>query len=165
MNAVIARLDGVVYDGPDGRLEIRGVVVDDRGRNSAESRHGADFSISASIQCADGSSIYKAVLGQAKRGTIESLPRGERIRLETQISKMGQSTRHYIVTELPLCDGAGLTVRASKANGHPGLRSGKTFGSYLSDVFLACTHGDKRPNFWSAVGDSRLPGLQIICRS
>jgi hypothetical protein len=34
--ALLARLDGVVYEGSAGRIEIRSTIVADRGPNSAE---------------------------------------------------------------------------------------------------------------------------------
>lgn len=165
ISALIARLDGVVYSGHDGFLEIRGVVVDDRGRNSAESRFGADFSITACLTLADGSLTEKAVLGQAKRGTLEALSTRESTRLSAQIGKLRSVTRHYVVVELPLETGDNLSVRPSRSVGGHHLQRGTSLGSYMANSLLACKHGDTRSAFVSSVASSNLSGLKITYRS
>lgn len=48
--ALFAKLDDVVLDRADARVELRSTIVSDRGRGSAESIWGADFGITASLR-------------------------------------------------------------------------------------------------------------------
>lgn len=163
MNAVIARLDGEVDAGSAGSITIRGVIVDDRGPGSAESVHGADFSITA-ILCTDKGTTEKAILGQAKRGPTEALNKSEKARLDLQLTKMQRVTRNFVIAEIPLVAGQSLNVRESRRIAQPRLRPAVTFTDYLVDRLLACHHGDIRRKFIGGVGTSQLSGLEITYR-
>jgi hypothetical protein len=65
------------YEGRDGYVRLKATDVDDRGRDSAERRFGADFGIVAEVS--DGlTTIRKAILVQAKLGLVSELTDAER---------------------------------------------------------------------------------------
>src|SRR6266513_5543528 len=69
--ALVNRLKGIAYKGEHGEVVFDSTVFDDRGRNSAEHRLGADHAITATIS--DGArTVRKAILVQAKLGSLES---------------------------------------------------------------------------------------------
>jgi hypothetical protein len=156
--ALIARLDGVAYEGSAGRVEFIGTVVTDRGPNSAESRWGADFAITASLTQGERTS-HKAVLGQAKRGTIKNLSQREQARLEQQCDLMKSTTSSCLILETPhiaLEDYLDTpTVRML------GDEDSMTFADYITDHLIVCTHGDRRPDFVIRASNSRLNSLYV----
>jgi hypothetical protein len=108
--ALIARLDGVAYDGPLGRIEFFGTIVADRGPNSAERKWGADFSITGNLKRGNYG-IKKAVLGQAKKGQVEQLRVAEQTHLDEQIQSMLKATSSCVVLETPSEDNQPPAVR------------------------------------------------------
>ena len=85
--ALMGCLNGTAYDGKYGSIIFTSTVFDDRGRNSAESRYGADHAITATVS--DGEIIIqKVILVQAKLGRVADM-KGKNVRfLKEQISKM-----------------------------------------------------------------------------
>lgn len=110
VNAVLARIDGLVYKGIHGEIELKSTVVDDRGPNSAESKYGADFAITAVVT--DGNNrVEKAIIGQAKKGRIEELSGNEAQRLRSQVEKMRAHTDQHVVLEVPEISGTSPRIR------------------------------------------------------
>jgi hypothetical protein len=97
---LFARLDAVVYKGKGLMLEIKSTVVSDRGPKSAESVWGADFGVVASVVSEEGK-VEKAVLGQAKRGSLITLGSAEADVFRRQVVKMAQATHATIGFEVP----------------------------------------------------------------
>lgn len=98
--ALVNRLEGTAYQGPYGSVIFRATVFDDRGRNSAESRLGADFAIIATI--ADSHrTIEKVILVQAKLGIVADMNQREAAFLREQIRKMKQLVDAPKVMEIP----------------------------------------------------------------
>ncbi len=169
VSALFARLDGVVYDGPEGRIEIQSTIINDRGPNSAESQWGADFAITAKISYASCKTMEKAVLGQAKRGYIFELPIRERKKLVGQCKKMSSVTDHYVVLEIPksmhykptILQSVGVDIEYDE-NLNSFLPTRFELTSYLFYYLIACLHGDKRKEFVNAVAESSLSSLHII---
>lgn len=160
MVTLIGKLDGVVYDGAHGRLELVGVPVDDRGRGAAESIAGADFALTAVITKL-GSSTTKAVLGQAKGGDVDHLNASERNRLNGQVRKMRERTKHYVIVETPIDPSETVAVRRSKPRDPRFRYAGQTLADYL-ELMIACRHGDTRKGFSAAVmNDSSLSRLKV----
>jgi hypothetical protein len=89
--ALFARLDDVVYQGRELSIEIQSTIVDDRGRDSAESQWGADFGIVARIRGSE-EDTEKAALGQAKKGSLVSLPKREAEGFRKQVVDMSRAT-------------------------------------------------------------------------
>jgi len=87
-SAILSRLHGIEIQSTIGEyVKIESTVVDDRGPNAAESRYGADFSITATIS--DGNTtIRKAILFQVKSLEIDKLNLSELERLKNQIRRM-----------------------------------------------------------------------------
>lgn len=164
MAALIGKLDGVVYLGKLGRLELQGTVVNDRGPGAAENKAGADFAIIANVQGADGTTTNKAVLGQAKRGAVEELGGAEVGRLAAQIAQMRARTRHYVIVETPVQLGSTVSVLRSKPRTEDALYTDETLTDYLEKL-VVCTHGDRRTSFVSAVKDSKLSTLRVSYRT
>lgn len=155
--ALMGRLDGVVYTGHDGRLEIRSVIATARARASAESLFGSDFAVTVLLEqrrVRQG----KAILGQAKRGPIETLAESDVGRLADQCSKMLRLTRHCIVLETPRRAPAMPQVLVLSPV-EPVLLD---LDDYLADKLLTCEHGDGRSEFVSAVSESTFTRLRIL---
>lgn len=160
MVTLIGKLDGVVYDGVCGKLELIGVPVDDRGRGAAESITGADFALSAVI-ATRGVLTTKAVLGQAKGGNIDHLSTSERNRLDGQTRKMRARTNHYVIVETPVAPMETVVVRRSVSSNPRRQYAGQTLTDYL-ELMVTCRHGDIRKTFTSAVlSDSSLSQLKV----
>lgn len=162
VGALLGKLDAVIYDGPHGYLELKATSVDDRGRGSAESLSGADFAITAVIGKGPPQ-VKKAVLGQAKKGTVENLAPAERTRLSGQIAKLRRWTRHYVVMETPSAPGQTVGIRRSKPSSPSQQHEPQTLDDYLEQL-ARCSHGDKRSSFVTSVQDASLPELKVIFR-
>ena len=98
--ALLSKLEGVAYKGEHGEVKISSTVIDDRGRGSAESIFGADHAITATIT--DGTTtIRKAILSQAKLGSISEQSASELDTLKEQIDKMKKIVDAPKVMEIP----------------------------------------------------------------
>ncbi|WP_146039421.1 MULTISPECIES: hypothetical protein [unclassified Variovorax] len=162
MTALLGKLDATVYDGPHGYLELRATSVDDRGPASAESISGADFAITAYVGTGM-SQLKKAVLGQAKRGSVESLKPSETSRLAGQVAKLRERTKHFVVFETPQARGETVGVRRSMPANPIRLHAPQTLEDYLEQL-VRCSHGDRRQVFVEAVQDASLPELSVSFR-
>lgn len=93
-SAVLGRLHGIeVYSDEGEYLKIEATDLDDRGPHSAEKRYGADFVITASVT--DGKiKIIKAILFQAKMGSVSELKPTALSNLRDQIRKMQHVSPH-----------------------------------------------------------------------
>ncbi len=189
--ALFARLDDVVLDRPDARVEFRSTIVADRGPNSAESIWGPDFGVTASLAEPDFTN-RKAVIGQAKRGSITSLPARESQFFREQVAKMSQVTHATIGLEVPNVAGELPLVRIveatttfsdtwaatsifsprhsfervirppTAADGAAALIwPGMRLDDYLYDQIIGCLHGDRDQSLVQALEDSRLTSLHI----
>jgi hypothetical protein len=85
--ALAHSLEGVAYSGSDAEVVLTSTVVDDKGRGAAESFYGADLAITAAVT-SPLDSIRKAILIQAKLGTVDRLAARELSELYEQISQM-----------------------------------------------------------------------------
>lgn len=161
--ALLGKLDGLVYSGRFGTVELQATVVNDRGPGAAEKSTGADFAITARIEGTDRSVTSKAVLGQAKRGNLEDLPPPELGRLVGQLEQMAARTRHYVVVQTPDRRGATVSVLRSKPRASSQLHADETLTDYLERL-IVCTHGDRRGAFVASVQDSSLSTLSVSYR-
>jgi hypothetical protein len=164
VNAVLARIDGLVYEGAYGHVELKSTVVNDRGPNSAESKYGADFAITAIIESA-GTEVEKAIIGQAKKGRIEELNRQESERLQKQVAKMASHTNQYVILEVPELYGNSPRIRLPYQIRPDQYKYPMSLEDYISSQLVQCLHGDRRGEFVSAVQDSSLSRLSIIVRT
>lgn len=135
-----------------------GTVVTDRGANSAESRWGADFAITASLT-QDERTSHKAVLGQAKRGSVKSLSQREQARLELQCELMKSATSSCLILETPsiTLDDHFDTPRVQILGDDDSM----ILSDYITDHLIVCTHGDRRPDFVIRASNSRLNTLHV----
>jgi len=139
-------------------------VYDDRGANSAEKLFGADHAITATIS--DGKvKIHKAILVQAKLGSIESLTNAERELLREQIIKMKNVLPAPKVMEIPEYNGRRFPAMVS---GNRILDGADYFPMQLADYFVArvitTLDGCTNPNVVAAVKDSSLRQLRVYAR-
>jgi hypothetical protein len=162
--ALLARLEGVAYDGPDGSVVFKTTNVDSIGRGAAESWSGADLAITAEIRKGD-LSVSKAILAQAKLGSLEELPPTERGRLVGQIREMRILTRSPKV----------LLVRELDGRREPQVASGVRIAEELPTTplslpeyfvrrVLTTLDGDTRPEFVAGVQDSSLTRLHVLAQ-
>ena len=162
--ALLTRLAGVAYRGPDGLVTFSATNVDSVGPGAAESWSGADLAITAIIE-QNGRTLRKAILSQAKLGGFDQLSRTEQERLIEQIRHMRRWTRSpkvMLVYEL----GGRREPRMASGNG---ILTGRYFkGLSLPDYFVArvltTLDGDTRSHFVEAVQDSSLRQLQVEAR-
>lgn len=160
--ALLGKLDGVVYDGEDGRFELKCTSVNGIGPNAAEKKYGADFVLIASVDY-QGQSYEKAVLGQAKRGHSDELSLAERNRLEGQTSTMRTYSDHYLVLHTPRGPSETVTIRRSVPSNPGNFHRPETLTDYI-EAMVRCSHGDVRKGFTRSVANSKLPKLKAILR-
>ncbi|WP_398494314.1 hypothetical protein [Variovorax sp.] len=160
--ALLGKLDGVVYEGADGRFELKCTSVNGIGPNAAEKKFGADFALVAAVDY-QGQTYEKAVLGQAKKGNSDELSLSESTRLEGQTSTMRTYSDHYLVLHTPRGLGETVTVRRSVPSNPENLHRPETLTDYL-EAMLRCSHGDSRKGFTRSVANSKLPKLKAILR-
>lgn len=163
VNAVLSRLDGLVYRGVHGKIDIKATIVDDRGPKSAESIYGADFAVTAVISTHGGAVVEKAILGQAKKGRVEELNSSETERLNSQVEKMRHFTDQYVVLEVP--ENGEIPPRIRLPRGGNTYCHPLTLENYITNKLVECLHGDRRNDFVAAVQDSRLSKLAILIRT
>jgi len=162
--ALLGRLDGVAYQGPDGSVVFRTTNVDSIARGAAERWSGADLAITADIR-RDNLAVSKAILAQAKLGALDDLPASEHGRLVSQIREMRRFTRSPKV----------ILIRELNGRREPEVASGVRIVEELpseplplSDYFvrriLTTLDGDTRPDFVDAVQESSLKQLRVLAQ-
>jgi hypothetical protein len=160
--ALAHAVEGVAYDGPNGKVSFSSTVFDDRGRNSAESRLGADIAITADMEQEDRQ-IRKAILVQAKLGVIPDLSTSELNRLRQQVRQMQRHTRSPKVMEIPESDGSREPrILSGRRLIEGGVRHSVPLPSYFTSRVLTTLDGDTRPDFVDAVQDSRATRIDIL---
>lgn len=163
--ALASALIGTPYSAKDGSVVFSATVVDDRGRQTAESWAGADWVITAEIS--DGrTTIRKAIMVQTKLGQIENLNKTRRKALNGQIKKMRGFTNSPKVMET--IEGTDhrepRIVSGNRVLSNEPFRS-YSLGGYITGRVLTTLDGDTRPEFVDAVQDSSLTQLKIIARN
>jgi|SRR6266478_1545532 hypothetical protein len=160
--ALLARLAGTAYTGPDGSVVFTTTNVDSIGRGTAESWSGADLAITAEIRQGN-LAVNKAILAQAKLGELDDLPLTERDRLVGQIVEMRRFTRSPKVILIRELGDVREPLVAS------GIRIAKNLGTQilpLPDYFvrrlLTTLDGDTRPTFVAGVQESSLKQLRVL---
>lgn len=160
--ALLGRLAGMVYEGPDGSVVFETTNVNSGGPGAAERWSGADLAITAKIR--QGSlAVDKAILAQAKRGSSDDLSPSERDRLVEQIRRMRRITRSPKVVLFPEFDGRRWPEVLSGVRLMDDL---PTVPVSLPDYFvrrvLTTLDGDTRPQFVNGVQQSSLRQLRVI---
>lgn len=164
VDAFLGRLDGQIDLGEkNGVIDLKATVVSDRGPGAAEHQFGADFAL-VFKSIGEAQAVNKAILAQAKNGCVEYLLPAERRRLEVQCEKMAKVTQAYLVLETPLEDFAIPVVRLGDFQTKQWSSQSMPFDEYLVDQVISCLHGDRRIGFIDAVGNSKLPALNVFTR-
>lgn len=163
--ALANAIKGTAYKGVDGAVIFTATPFDDRGPGAAENQFGADLAITAEI-FGNGNHVRKAILIQAKFGTIAELDDRRRSSLNVQIQKMASITRSPKVMELPL-EG---NVRAPRIISGQRVLHGEPYrsmalSSYITARVLTTLDGNTSRPFVDAVQDSSLAQLRIKARS
>jgi hypothetical protein len=162
--ALLARLEGTVYEATDGSVTFTATNVNSIGPKAAERWSGADLAITADVR-KGGLSVRKAILAQAKLGGLEDLSSSERERLVGQIRDM----RH--LTASPKV----ILIRELHGGREPVVASGRlisenieTHPLALPDYFvrriLTTLDGDTRDIFVRGAEDSSLKQLRVFAR-
>lgn len=113
--AALARaIHCTAYDDSDRPVIFTAIPMDDRARKSAESIFGADLATTAEIT-GNGDHIRKAIMIQAKFGTVDELNSKAKEFLDGQIRKMPKVTTSPKVMEIPL-DGKVRAPRIASGN-------------------------------------------------
>jgi hypothetical protein len=149
--ALLARLEGTAYNGPDGSVEFRATNVNSIGKGAAERWSGADLAITADIRKLD-LRVTKAILAQAKLGGLEDLSHAERGRLVGQIREMRHLTRSPKVLLIREIDGRREPEVASGVRIAEELHTEPlSLPDYFVRRILTTLDGDTRPIFVSGV--------------
>ncbi len=158
--ALLARLDGVAYEQPDGSV----IHSHKRQLNRTRGRQGwsgADLAITAAIRGGD-LSISKAILAQAKRGRLEDLPPREREVLDAQIRDMRRFTPSpKVILIHELGDRSELSSQVESALPKTYKLRSSLSRDYSVRRILTTLDGDTRPDFVGAVGESSLKQLRV----
>lgn len=162
--ALLGRLEGTAYEGPDGYVRISATNVDSVGPGAAESRAGADLAITADIQ-RDGVRVRKAIIAQAKRGSLAELPASERERLTDQIQNMRRLTLAPKVILVEEIEGRREPRVASGLRIVEGVQPQVlSLPDYFVRRILPTLDGDTREGFVNAVQESSLRQLRVLAR-
>jgi hypothetical protein len=163
--ALVHGLEGIAYEGIHGFVQFQATVFDDRGRNSAEHFLGADFAITADISSRT-LAIQKAILFQAKLGSLQDLQPGDFEYLLNQIRRMKRFTEAPKVMEIIEEEGSRFPRIIS---GNRLLSNSPYTNDHLSDYIvrrvLTTLDGDTRPDFVMTVQESSLTILRILART
>lgn len=158
--ALLSRLEGEIYNEYDFYIKIIPTIINDRGKNSAESRSGADFSITAFIS--DGKkTVEKAILVQAKMNESDLKSKT----LIEQINKMKQLTKSPKVMVInPIKDKRNPYICSGNKvlNGEPYKK--EKFADYFTKRIITTFDGDTREDFITEIQNSDLPNLHLIVR-
>lgn len=160
MAALLARLDGLVFQDKKIHVEIISTIVTDPGPKAAESRFGADFVFTASLQIGD-QKIQKVVLGRAKRGPLENQSVEQKEIFQEQCNKMLRESRQGIILETPLEGGQFPMVKILGPENSIPIKDKIQLAEYLIVPFMGCLHGDARGFFVRDILESHLPKLHI----
>jgi len=161
VTAVASQLEGTAYEGPEGKVVFTSTVFDDHGPGAAEFVIGADLAITATINHA-GVVVNKAIIFQAKMGSLGELKTAAVDELKKQIGKMKQHTRSPKIIELPTTDG----VRDMRV--HSGTRYSAGIATravplpeYFTARVLTTLDGDTSDTFIARVQDSTFPMVGV----
>lgn len=162
--ALVTKLQGVAYEGEHGSVEFHSTVFDDRGPRSAEHKFGADFAITATITVAR-TTVRKAILVQAKLGSLDELNNADTTFLKGQIRKMKQIVAAPKVMEIP--EHAGHRYPAM-ISGNQVLADEPYIAAKLPEYFAArvmtTLDGCTDPKVVEAVQDSSLLSVDIVAK-
>jgi hypothetical protein len=162
--ALLARLEGVAYEQPDGSVVITATNVNSIGRGAAENWSGADLAITAVVRKGD-LSVSKAILAQAKLGGLEDLSANERVRLVGQIHDMRRLTQSPKVILIHELGDRREPVVASGTRIAGNLHTQElTLPDYFVRRILTTLDGDTRPGFVAGVEESSLKQLRVLAR-
>jgi hypothetical protein len=162
--ALLGRLNGTAYEGADGSVIFTTTNVNSIGPGAAERWSGADLAIVAAV--AKGNvQIKKAILAQAKLGTLRELPSREGDRLVGQIKDMRRLTRSPKVILIGETNGHREPVVASGTRIAEGLPTKMVpLPDYFVRRVLTTFDGDTRSQFVVGVQDSTLRQLRVAVR-
>ena len=162
--ALLGRLEGIAYSDSDGSVVFKPTNVNSIGPGAAESWSGADFAITAEIRKGN-LGVTKAILAQAKLGSIQDLAPSRREDLAGQIQKMRHFTRSPKVVLYRDFDGQREPEVVSGVRIVEGLPSKPmSLPDYFVRRVLTTLDGDTRPDFVAGVQESSLKQLQVIAR-
>lgn len=162
--ALLARLEGVAYEGPDGSVVLKTTNVNSIGKGAAERWSGADLAITADIRKGD-LAVSKAILAQAKLGGLEDLALNQRGRLVGQILDMRSLTRSPKVILIREFDDRREPLVASGTRIAENLHTqALPLADYFVRRILTTFDGDTRPAFVAGVQESSLKQLRVFAR-
>lgn len=162
-SAILGRLHGIEVSSAYGEYaRIQATDIDDRGRDSAESRYGADFAITATV--GDGKkTIKKAILVQVKNKPIDTLSSSEIENLNEQIKKMKKAVASPKVAGIRRENGRGMLEVSSGnriANGEPYTKS--DFPTYFNQRVITTLDGCTDDSVVDALQESNLRKLDVL---
>jgi hypothetical protein len=161
VSSLFSRIEGVAYRSPKGMIKFRATIVNDRGPKSAESLTGADFIITADISVG-ANRIQKAIVGQAKLNSVDSMSPSQRDKLHAQIRLIRSELKyeHPKVMEIIDIDGFRQPKILSGVKFLMGENCKReTLSDYMVGRVLTTLDGNTDPDFVLRVQDSSLNRL------
>jgi len=165
-SAVLGKLHGIRLESRYGELiELESTAFDDRGRNSAESRYGADFAITATVGN-DQKIIRKAILVQVKNKPIDSLSKSQVKELKNQIKKMKTIVASPKVIGIRRNQNGYGMFEVSSGNKilDDQSYSKVDFPSYFNQRVITTFDGTTDVSIVDALSDSSLQNLNIVIK-
>jgi hypothetical protein len=164
-SALAQSLTGIAYEGSEGFVRFDATSIDDRGRNSAESFSGADLAITAAISNSVDR-IDKAILIQAKLGSVEEMNPTRLAELKDQVRKMKKLTpspKVMEIIEIGKLREPRILSGTNLLNDHSYVS--EAIGDYMVRRVLTTLDRNTKPGFVAAVQDSSLAQLRVTAFS
>ncbi len=158
--ALAGRLVGTAYEGAQGRVTFQSTVATSAGRNSAERRTGTDVAFVVTLTQGPHT-VRKAILAQAKKGSVGSLSPHELGKLKEQLTRIMSVVSAPKVLEIPGESGVGVNVKSGRKVLVDETASSIPLGSYFTRFVLTCIEGDTSLRTLGLVQDSRMTSVRI----
>jgi len=162
-SALLGRLHGIEVHSKYGEYaKIEATDIDDRGKNSAEYRYGADFAITATV--GDSTQrVRKAILVQVKNQPIDTLIPSALTGLKDQIRKMKKVVFSPKVAGIRRNTGSAmLEVSSGNKVLHGEKYSKSDFPEYFNQRVITTLDGTTDKNIVDSLQESHLRKLDVL---
>lgn len=164
-SALLGRLQGIEVQSQYGEYaKIEATVVDDRGADSAESRYGADFVITATVGDSK-QKIKKAILVQVKNRSIETLSSSQKKDLKEQINKMKTVVSSPKIAGIRRSQGSAmLEVSSGNKMLNDEEYTKSDFPTYFNQRVITTLDGTTDKTIVEALQESNLRKLDVLIK-
>ena len=162
-SAILGRLHGIEVVSKYGEYaRIKATDIDDRGRNSAEHRYGADFAITATVGDSN-QKVRKAILVQVKNQPIDTLTPNALEGLKKQVRKMKKVVYSPKVAGIRRNTGRAMLEVSSGNRVLQGEKYSKSdFPEYFNQRVITTLDGTTDKNIVDSLQESHLRILDVL---